>query len=471
MDFKIDNIEVVENRPFANCKLGREKYAKILEQIVGQGMGGCVMSLVGSWGTGKTTFVKMWKRQMENHGFKTIYFNAWENDYMEDPLPCLVAELKNLDKEEKAKDKLQLVISTAGRLCGSVLPKVAKGFVKEKIGEEAAEVVEAALNGTGEIFNEQIEKYEKGRKSIVVLRKTLTEYAEILDEDRPLVFFIDELDRCNPTYAVKVLERVKHLFSIPHIVFVLSVDKEQLCNSVRGYFGSDRINAEEYLRRFIDVEYTLPLPAYDKFVDYVFEKLDFKPFFENRSYVQNISYGSYVDMFKGIARRLFAGKNIILRQIEKILVWDRLVLQTIPSNSNIDSELMFLLLFIKHFDQQLYENIKKRGLKVQKLIELVEAFLPFGIYEDESYDDSGHGMIYIVAEFIVLYNKIGINKNLQELYHKTGANTVLNFNTKASKVEMEKAIIYYSESHRIASLDRYFQHIEMLVEIQKEDLQ
>lgn len=91
--------------------------------------------------------------------------------------------------------------------------------------------------------------------------------------------------------------------------------------------------------------------------------------------------------------------------------------------------------------------------------------------EDESYDDSGHGMIYIVAEFIVLYNKIGINKNLQELYHKTGANTVLNFNTKASKVEMEKAIIYYSESHRIASLDRYFQHIEMLVEIQKEDLQ
>lgn len=469
MDFKIDNIEVVENRPFANCKLGREKYAKILEQIVGQGMGGCVMSLVGSWGTGKTTFVKMWKQQMENHGFKTIYFNAWENDYMEDPLPCLVAELQNLDKEEKAKDKLQLVISTAERLWGSVLPKLAKGLVKEKIGEEAAEVVEAALKGTTEIFNEQIEKYEKGRKSIIALRNILTEFAEILDEDRPLVFFVDELDRCNPTYAVKVLERIKHLFSIPHIVFVLSVDKEQLCNSVRGYFGSDRINAEEYLRRFIDVEYTLPLPAYDKFVDYVFEKLDFKPFFENRSYVQNISYESYVDMFKGIVRRLFAGKNLTLRQIEKILVWDRLVLQTIPSNSNIDSDLMFLLLFIKNFDQQLYENIQKRGLKVQKLVDSVEAFLPSEIYEDENYDDSGHGMIYIVAEFIVLYNKIGIE--LQKLYHKTGNNTVLDFNTKAPKDEMEKAIVYYSESHRIGSLDRYFQHIELLVEIQKEDQQ
>ena len=65
---------------------------------------------------------------------------------------------------------------------------------------------------------------------------------------------MDELDRCNPHYAVKVLERIKHLFCIPNIVFVLSIDKMQLANSVRGYYGSDFINAEEYLKETYNIE-------------------------------------------------------------------------------------------------------------------------------------------------------------------------------------------------------------------------
>lgn len=82
-----------------------------------------------------------------------------------------------------------------------------------------------------------------------------------------MIFIIDELDRCNPYYAVKVLERIKHLFNIPNIVFVLSIDKEQLSNSIRGYYGSDLIKADEYLKRFIDIEYTLPDPDVDVFAN------------------------------------------------------------------------------------------------------------------------------------------------------------------------------------------------------------
>ena len=65
---------------------------------------------------------------------------------------------------------------------------------------------------------------------------------------------IDELDRCNPHYSVLVLERIKHIFSVPGIVFILSVDKKQFGNAIRGYYGSDLIDANEYLRRFIDLD-------------------------------------------------------------------------------------------------------------------------------------------------------------------------------------------------------------------------
>lgn len=67
------------------------------------------------------------------------------------------------------------------------------------------------------------------------------------------MFFIDELDRCRPTFAIELLERIKHLFDIQNIVFVLSIDKEQLEASTAAAYGS-AINAPEYLRRFIDLE-------------------------------------------------------------------------------------------------------------------------------------------------------------------------------------------------------------------------
>ena len=64
------------------------------------------------------------------------------------------------------------------------------------------------------------------------------------------------------------------------MVFVLSIDKKQLCNSIRGYYGSDLINAEEYLKRFIDIEYLLPEPDLDKLCNYLFDVYGFKYFFE-----------------------------------------------------------------------------------------------------------------------------------------------------------------------------------------------
>ncbi len=47
-------------------------------------------------GTGKTTFVKMWKQELENLEYTSIYFNAWENDVEINPLTAILAELKTL---------------------------------------------------------------------------------------------------------------------------------------------------------------------------------------------------------------------------------------------------------------------------------------------------------------------------------------------------------------------------------------
>ena len=45
MQLKIDDIEIPKSNPFQNCELGRKPYADILESLVCNGKGGCVMSL------------------------------------------------------------------------------------------------------------------------------------------------------------------------------------------------------------------------------------------------------------------------------------------------------------------------------------------------------------------------------------------------------------------------------------------
>jgi len=75
----------------------------------------------------------------------------------------------------------------------------------------------------------------------------------------PVFVLIDELDRCRPPYAIAMLERIKHLFEIPDVVFVVATDSEQLVHSIRAVYGQD-FSGSRYLTRFFDLSYTFPAP-------------------------------------------------------------------------------------------------------------------------------------------------------------------------------------------------------------------
>ena len=78
------------------------------------------------------------------------------------------------------------------------------------------------------------------------------------------MLLVDELDRCRPTYAVQILEKMKHLFNVPNIIFVLAVDRNQLGYSIQSMYGQG-MDVSGYLRRFIDLDFNLPVPAADAF--------------------------------------------------------------------------------------------------------------------------------------------------------------------------------------------------------------
>lgn len=76
---KLKDVEIDRHDPFKNDALqDRQQYATLLTKVVNlYGIDGCVMSINGKWGAGKTTFIKMWQQQLINEGYRTVYFNAW----------------------------------------------------------------------------------------------------------------------------------------------------------------------------------------------------------------------------------------------------------------------------------------------------------------------------------------------------------------------------------------------------------
>lgn len=176
-------LEIPAEAPFTNDKLGREKFASILTDIVTfYGQSGCVMSLNGEWGTGKTTFVKMWKAQLALKGFQTLYYNAWTSDYLSDPLIALSSELMELSKEGSKVDEM---ISNAGRVTMAVIGAGAKCLVKKFTGVDS-DCIGSAINEANEIGKEYLSEYKAQKKTIEEFKKNLEEYVAFNAADQRL---------------------------------------------------------------------------------------------------------------------------------------------------------------------------------------------------------------------------------------------------------------------------------------------
>ena len=382
---KLGDVDIKPGHAFDGCKLNRKKYAEILTQIVSQYNQGCVLAINGEWGTGKTTFVKMWKQYLEDDKFNTLYFNAWENDFISDPLIGFIGEFKELNIDNKLDTELNNVTTNASKIAFSLI----KGYINLKTGSDVAKTFKECTD----LLSKEFENYEDQKNSIEGFRTALEAFIKGCETRKPIIFFVDELDRCSPSYAVKVLERIKHLFSIPNIVFVLSVDKKQLCNAIKGYYGSESLDAENYLKRFIDIEYNLPEPSYEDFCNYLYDQ------FEIEKHINNLHYGKN---YKSFSIKLFQHNKLSLRQMEKIYSHVSLAISC-NKKLECDSLLFLFFVFIKVCHSETYISFEqKKYEEPQKFVNALEPFMPKG---SPSFDTSS----YVLAEAIcVNFSQFGI---------------------------------------------------------------
>jgi hypothetical protein len=440
-------IEIPVENPFANDKLERKHLCNILTDVVSfYGQSGCVLALGGEWGSGKTTFVKMWRQHLNNREFKTLYFNAWASDYTEDPLIALIAELSELSADNGTINKIE---AGAVRITASVLKSTLKGVLKKATGIDA-DVISDAIDESIDIGKKYLDKFEEQKTTLEEFKENLRKYIAENAGENPIVFFVDELDRCNPHYAVAVLERIKHLFEIPNIVFVLAVNKKELSNAIQGYYGSSKIDSDEYLRRFIDIDFILLKPKLDAYFDFLYEEYEFDAFFNNETRKEVFGRKDEPYAFKTVALSMCKELNINLRQMDRIFAYSRLALMQFGSRTYLLPDIYFMLCFWKVMDSQFYNQISKKAFTVQEfLMKLEDKLQPAFFRKEEEYYYSSSNMVYVVACLLYCYDITGtgdrpVASTLKAIHNESTKKNEYNIQSKYfEKDELNEALDYY----------------------------
>ena len=251
-----------------------------------------MLAIDASWGEGKTWFGRNWAAYLQEAGHKVVFIDAFEQDYVEEPFFLIAAEIA--DALDDGQGSIRGLREKAASVMKAILP-VGTGPVTNFSGrrmpgsadvsedfQEAAEVAgESAADEAGNRIAKKLENHANEKTSFQHFRNELAAFAAI--QPKSVVLFIDELDRCQPTFALKLIERLRHFFDVPNLVFVLLINRDQLHQAIGSMRGLD-IDAAAYLSKFVSFFFALPKRTYGDFpgsihvaeyVDHVFSRYDF----------------------------------------------------------------------------------------------------------------------------------------------------------------------------------------------------
>ena len=242
------------------------------------------MVIDGGWGTGKTEFCQKLIRlmQQQHPDYQPVYIDAFRSDHSGEPLLALLAEIIKTctpeDTGEQPSEQRKEMTKKVAKAAGFVMKTVAKAAVghvlkqntddlaekfqqimndgqdadslAETVTDAAATIASHSIDTTVEaLLKEQIE----AEKNLETLKACLKELAA----DKPIILFIDELDRCRPDYAVDMLEVIKHVFDVENVKVVLVTNTKQLRAAINHRYGME-VDAQKYLDKFLKYSFALP---------------------------------------------------------------------------------------------------------------------------------------------------------------------------------------------------------------------
>ena len=182
-----------------------------------------VIALDAPWGSGKTTFLKMWAGHLRQAGFPVVFFDAFENDYIDDAFAAIAGQIVGLAHEKRKADEpaakrfADKAVATGKVLLRSGLKVAVKAGqrralsaagLSEEFKEAIKDVATELRRHRRQICGRTDHKASEQKDAIEAFRQALADLPALLcDLDeigaaKPLIFVIDELDSRRPAFAL-----------------------------------------------------------------------------------------------------------------------------------------------------------------------------------------------------------------------------------------------------------------------------
>lgn len=384
------------------------------------------------WGAGKSTFIKMWCGHMRLHGFPVIYFDAFKHDYSDDAFVAIAGEVVAAAQDLSIPDTTtQEFINNAAQVGAQVASVVGKGLLKrgvqkmlgqegeEELSEIVSDSTQVTFDGLESVLKVKLANRRQERKSFkkfgdildsvaINMSSQLQNYLVVNGIDgkisntdnsrRSLIVVIDELDRCKPTFALEVLEKIKHFFSREGIHFFLVTHMKQLESAVSEIYGLTELS-EEYLDKFYTIRLEFPSidgvhgSAQNTYFDYL------KKFVVNHNDFTSIYLTNSYEVYS-------CRKQVSLRGAQKIATRFFLAITNynrIYQNNltDYDQDLIMVLCLMRSLDKDLYSKVRNRTIRIDDVCSFLNIEIPN--FEDES---EVNEELSIMSAFLVPKNNI-----------------------------------------------------------------
>lgn len=256
--------------------LSRQLYLDLLKSIISNQQNnpsGYSFAIDGEWGCGKTWVLNELENQLKKENkYLIFHYNAWENDFYEEPLVAILSVM--IEKLNQITSQKSLYCAVIGELLKQVseyLLTLVSGIVKEVTKIDAEEIIKRK-KGFFKRIKENTKISTKEINILLPLQHTLQEVRNNLiklSKELHIILIVDELDRCLPEYAIKVLERLHHVCDGIPLIQILAINKSVLADSISTVFGKNYSNTDNhdkwntfftdsYLQKFLDI--SIPLP-------------------------------------------------------------------------------------------------------------------------------------------------------------------------------------------------------------------
>lgn len=286
----------------------------------------------GRWGCGKSFFVNILSEKLKTEFF-VFKYDSWDNDYYDDPLIGMLDSIKDdLNKlylndktlDVAAKKILGIVIS----LIGSFLDNV----FSTKLGFKPIKSIRKIKDFWNECsddakINDDFNPYNKLKAAKQIIIASMNKLSKI----KPVMFVVDEIDRCLPNYTLRIIERIHHISeNVDGCITAFAVDTKQLQKIIELVYNKEEYTVKGYLRKVIDFTYDLGNGDLDP--SFYNELEDYRKRF------QNPIFGINEDELKTFIHTLFLGME--MRTVNKLISNAKYTHDLVFGSQTLSAELM-----------------------------------------------------------------------------------------------------------------------------------